>query len=298
MRIEEIFKDYLLDVKITKSAGTYNFEESKINHFLDYLKNNNIKCISEKDLTKDLIINYIYFLKNTCKNNTINKHLNVIKRALKYNHISNNFLFELGKLREDHISFDMISTTNLARIINYLENNTINKNQLLYKAMIYLLIDSGVRSTELLLIEKNNVDLAKKRILLTHTKGRNERYIYLSNNLSYPLINQLYQEEHDHKYLFHNYIRNRKAEYNDLKYVCKYLKNELKFQKLHPHMFRHTMATLFLKNGASLPVVQKILGHNNMKTTSLYLHLDNDYISDEYIAKFNILDILNKNKKR
>ncbi|MEK6705836.1 MAG: tyrosine-type recombinase/integrase, partial [Bdellovibrionota bacterium] len=45
-------------------------------------------------------------------------------------------------------------------------------------------------------------------------------------------------------------------------------------KRIYPHLIRHTMATHLLANGASLMVVQKILGHIQLNTSVIYTHLD------------------------
>lgn len=53
--------------------------------------------------------------------------------------------------------------------------------------------------------------------------------------------------------------------------------------KLHPHILRHAHATHALKNGASLNLVQKNLGHANIQTTAIYLHVDDNDSSGLYL---------------
>jgi site-specific recombinase XerD len=66
------------------------------------------------------------------------------------------------------------------------------------------------------------------------------------------------------------------------------LKEKLNIDKLHPHMFRHSMATIWLENGADLKSVMTILGHSNIETTNRYLHQNPKHITKLYVDKFKI----------
>ncbi len=57
------------------------------------------------------------------------------------------------------------------------------------------------------------------------------------------------------------------------------MKKDLNIPKeisISPHKYRHTMATMSLKNGASLEHIRKILGHSSLSITQKYLHLDKE----------------------
>jgi integrase/recombinase XerC len=53
--------------------------------------------------------------------------------------------------------------------------------------------------------------------------------------------------------------------------------------KFTPHTLRHTFATHMLDNGSSLVTVQKLLGHNDLETTSIYTHVSNERLRRVYL---------------
>ncbi len=53
-----------------------------------------------------------------------------------------------------------------------------------------------------------------------------------------------------------------------------------------PHVLRHTFATTALQKGIGLPTVQKILGHDRLQTTAIYLNFTDVHIQDEFERKW------------
>src|SRR6266568_229580 len=65
--------------------------------------------------------------------------------------------------------------------------------------------------------------------------------------------------------------------------IVKRLANRAKItQEVPPHVLRHTFATLALQKHLSLATVQKILGHDRLTTTAIYLNLTDTHIIEEY----------------
>jgi integrase/recombinase XerD len=57
-------------------------------------------------------------------------------------------------------------------------------------------------------------------------------------------------------------------------------------QNVTPHVLRHTFATMALQKGISLAAVQKILGHERLGTTAIYLNLTDLHVVEEYAQKW------------
>ena len=57
-------------------------------------------------------------------------------------------------------------------------------------------------------------------------------------------------------------------------------------QEVTPHVLRHTFATLAIHKGISLAAIQKILGHDRLGTTAIYLNLTDTHVVDEYSQKW------------
>ena len=65
-----------------------------------------------------------------------------------------------------------------------------------------------------------------------------------------------------------------------LKEYCNITKN------ISPHTFRHSFATHLVDGGANLIEIQKLLGHSDISTTEIYVHLSKEFIDSEYMKAF------------
>lgn len=277
------FENYLIDIKISKSAGTYKYYE---NHFLNigrYFFENNIEKL--EDVNRDIFVGYLSGMKETCSNNTINKRVGVLKRCFRYYNLNDSYIHTVEKLREKRVTFDMVSNEDMKRIVKYITSLPEKDNNLLYKGIILLLVNTGVRLTELYNIEKRNINLSGNEILLTKTKTGIDRTVYFRPVIA-PVIKKLMDLKHDHKFLLHNQLRNRQVNYSDISYLFKKIKRDLSIRKLHPHMFRHSFATNLLRYGVDIKTVMDLMGHTNLSTTQRYQHSSKEHAKKSYLDKY------------
>lgn len=146
-------------------------------------------------------------------------------------------------------------------------------------AIITLFLNCGLRLSELVSID---IDKIKGDILTVVGKGDKERTIYL-NEACINAINEYLSVRPTEGVKTPNalFLSNRKSRISNktVQYlVKKYLKDAgLDIEMYSTHKLRHTAATLMYKYGnVDIRALQQILGHENVSTTQIYTHLDDD----------------------
>lgn len=139
-------------------------------------------------------------------------------------------------------------------------------------------------------IQTKNINLDEYSILLTHTKTKEDRFVYFTKSLTFDLIKRAIKLKHDHKFLLHNVDKNRPANYDNIRYILRQTKKVLKIEHLHPHMFGHTFATYLIESGTDLPTLMNLLGHKNLETTKRYLHVSKMHVKKSYTKSMDKLD--------
>jgi len=154
------------------------------------------------------------------------------------------------------------------------------------KAMLELMYASGLRVSELLNLEKRNVNL-NKGIITIFGKGAKERKVPMGDfALEYVVkyLNEVRDLFHgkDSKYLFLNRQGKPLSRVYFFKQIRKYAESVGIETQISPHTLRHCFATHMLEGGAELRAVQEMLGHTNIATTQIYTHISTKRIINAY----------------
>lgn len=137
-------------------------------------------------------------------------------------------------------------------------------------AMIELLASAGIRVGELVLLNRDDINF-NERSCIVFGKGDKEREVYFDARTKLHLQTYLRMRTDDNPAL----IVSLKAPYNRLT-ICGVEKAVRKLgamasiEKVHPHKFRRTLATMAIDRGMPIEQVQKLLGHKNINTTMQY----------------------------
>lgn len=181
------------------------------------------------------------------------------------------FLYEhaLNK-KYDKISFkrprtekklpQVIDSDYLLKKINTIEN-------LKHKAIVSLGFSVGLRVSEVLNLKITDIDSKRMLIYIRNGKGKKDRIVPLSQNMLIILRNY-FRKYRPTEYLFNG---QKLAKYS--KTSCNAIvKNHLGIE-YHYHTLRHSCFTTLLENGTDLRIIQKLAGHNSIKTTEIYTHV-------------------------
>lgn len=154
------------------------------------------------------------------------------------------------------------------------------------KAMLETMYASGLRVSELILLERKRVIL-EKGIISIYGKGSKERKVPIGE-FACDFI-KLYIEKVRNKninkrskFLFLNKNGLPLSRQFFFKQVKKYSKQIGLEIDISPHTLRHCFATHLLEGGASLRVVQAMLGHENLATTEIYTHVSTKRLLSAY----------------
>ena len=148
------------------------------------------------------------------------------------------------------------------------------------KLVIWTLLDTGLRVSELCGLKPESM-LWQQRSLRIMGKGgpygkkSKVRVIPLSRRTQSLLEPYFALNEHW-------FVGERQTQK-----LVKQIANRAQLSKpVTPHVLRHTFATLALQKGISLAAVQKMLGHDRLSTTEIYLNLTETHVIEEFQAKW------------
>ncbi|WP_256243474.1 tyrosine-type recombinase/integrase [Bacillus sp. V3B] len=167
-----------------------------------------------------------------------------------------------------------------------------------------LLIDTMTRINEALSLKIPHIDFSNNTVTIRATiaKSRKARIIPIQKQTA-KLLKDLIKEteEFDSEFIFlanygevltPNNFRNQLRRH--------YIKKAGIKKRVHPHLFRHTAATLFLEAGGDIRHLQLLLGHSDLRMVMRYTHLSNRALKeqhDKYSALNQVTGKLNQNRK-
>ena len=153
---------------------------------------------------------------------------------------------------------------------------------LMYRTLLMLLYSTGIRRTEASLLKVSDIDSERRVIHIRQGKGSRDRDVPLGPKLL-EALREYWRWKKPKVYLFPSTPGHRGLEgpISDkvVWYACKIAASKAGIKKrIGPHTLRHTFATHLLEAGADLRTIQLLLGHQELKHTTIYLHLSQRHL--------------------
>ena len=142
-----------------------------------------------------------------------------------------------------------------------------------HKSILMIGFSCGLRVSEVVNLKMECIDRDRMMILIKNGKGRKDRYVVMSINLLHTL------EEYAKRFSPIEYLFNGQSELRYSASSCNKLVKKYLGEKYHYHLLRHSNATALLESGIDISIIQKLLGHENIKTTQIYTHVSSRVLS-------------------
>jgi integrase/recombinase XerD len=144
----------------------------------------------------------------------------------------------------------------------------------LAKTCIWTMYYAGLRVSECINLKTENVDLEKKLLKVVKGKGNKDRTVPICDKLCEILKDYLTWRVDSTEYLFGTEKTGRISKVR-LQSIIRETREKLGLKKkVSPHMFRHSFASKLVSKDVNIVYVSKLLGHSDVKVTSVYTHAD------------------------
>lgn len=296
MYFSEALADFLehLEVEGGRSPRTIENYKLYLERFIDFAGDIDVAKITSETIRKYRLWLNRYKNSNTGEELlliTQNYHLIALRGLLTY--LSQR---DISSLAADKITLPktvrkQVTFLHYDEVVRLIEQIPLdNEPGLRDRAIIELLFSSGLRVSELVNLNRDHINLARREFMV-RGKGQKDRPVFVSMSAAEHVKNYLDARSDSLPALFISYSRRLtkpsvSGDYRRLgarsiqRMVSHYARLAGITKHVSPHTMRHSFATDLLMNGADLRAVQSMLGHSNIATTQIYTHVTDQHLKD------------------
>lgn len=268
-----LIKQFLLFTERQKAKKTLENYTHYMANFLQFVGDINVS-----DVTVYMIEDYRMWLEKekTLSDCTVHYHLAALRSFARWcERYDHTFVqadrIELPKYHKKPACF--LTTEEMHRLLDSQPVN--NLLQARNRALMEFLYSTGLRVGEVYRMDRWDVNLKTHEFTIIG-KGNRTRIVFLSDRAEYWMGKYLDMRTDTEKALFIGFTRcSTRLTTVSMEQIVRDHAKKLFDKKVTVHTLRHSFATNLLENGADIKAIQEMLGHENIQTTSLYLHLTN-----------------------
>lgn len=139
------------------------------------------------------------------------------------------------------------------------------RDNMILKCLFFL----GLRNSELCNLRAEDIDIINGNVKVVQGKGEKDRYIPIPTEKLRQELKDFIKDINGHEKVFlitSRQIRNIVKRYAEKAKIRKW-------EEVHPHTLRHSYATLLQNRDTPLNIIQNLLGHARIETTTIYVHM-------------------------
>lgn len=149
-------------------------------------------------------------------------------------------------------------------------------------AIIDMLASTGMRVGELVKLDRSDIDFANRECIVLG-KGNKQRKVYFDARTKIHLQRYLNSRKDDNSALFVTLQRPyNRLQISGVEIRLRRLGEKLNLNKVHPHKFRRTLATMAIDKGMPIEQVQQLLGHQSVDTTLQYAMVNQSNVKSSH----------------
>ncbi len=260
--LEKLSTELKLKGLSDKTVKTYSFFNEKFFNFI----NKPVEQATEDDAKKFLV----QFIEKSPRTRAL------AMSALKYFYqkvFGRNILKEIDMPKKEDKLPTVLTKEEVLSLINSAETNKS-------KMIMQTLYSAGLRVSELTNLKVNDIDFERAKGKIKG-KGSKERIFFISKALSQEL-KQYIEQKQLKEYLFPSTINtNEPITPRNIQRIIKRAAKKANIQKkVTPHTLRHSYATHLLESGIDIRVIQKLLGHSRIDTTTIYTNVSDKTLEE------------------
>lgn len=255
-----MLKRFLEEGLLGKSKTTVRTYANSLNLFSKWLED---AGASLENYSRSDVQQYIDFLVSRGKNpSTINKHWSAIK---KFSYWSNNerAIEKIAVIKP--IEYTSLSPKSLSKVeVNRLIREIDRENNTRDMAIAQLLLNTGIRLSELVALEKRDIEISERKgeLFVRNGKGNKSRRIPLNKEARRAVDKYLSERNDSIEALF---VSNRKKRIS-----VRTVQHIFEKKGINVHALRHTFITHLIRNGTDSSIVQSLSGHSSAEMLFRY----------------------------
>lgn len=245
------------------SASTQRTYCSEMVQLLHYAGSRDINLF-----TKEEIRTYLEYCTAELKlsEHTLHSRINALKFYYEQVLGQDKMFFDIPRPKKPFQLPRVLNREEVAALINAIEN-------LKHRAMIMLAYGCGLRVSEVTNIKIGDVDGGRRILFIRRGKGKKDRVVSLSAALL-VMLREYYKTYRPVTYLFEGADKGTRYSIRSLQAIMQQAKQRARIKRPgNIHLLRHSFATHLLDKGTDVVLIQRLLGHNDIKTTLKYLHV-------------------------